>query len=168
MARFSTAVPRSSTRAKPVGTPDAGTFWRVISEHGPRALFTAPTTFRAIKKEDLHGKLLAQHDLSKFRTLFLAGERADPATLEWAEQMLRLPVIDHWWQTETGWAVRRQSGGARPIAGQARLAERGDAEIRRTRGRRKPVTRWRLIKWAPSWSSCRCHPVAPADLVASR
>jgi propionyl-CoA synthetase len=90
---------------KPVGTPDAGAFWRVISEHGARALFTAPTAFRAIKKEDPHGKLLAQHDLSKFRTLFLAGERADPATLEWAEQMLRLPVIDHWWQTETGWAI---------------------------------------------------------------
>ena len=90
---------------KPVGTPDAGAFWRVISEHGARALFTAPTAFRAIKKEDPHGKLLAQHDLSKFRTLFLAGERADPATLEWAEQMLRVPVIDHWWQTETGWAI---------------------------------------------------------------
>ena len=90
---------------KPVGTPDAGAFWRVISEHGARALFTAPTAFRAIKKEDPNGKLLAQHDLSKFRTLFLAGERADPATLEWAEQMLRVPVIDHWWQTETGWAI---------------------------------------------------------------
>jgi propionyl-CoA synthetase len=90
---------------KPVGTPNAGAFWRVISEHGARALFTAPTAFRAIKKEDPQGKLLAQHDLSKFRTLFLAGERADPATLEWAEQMLRVPVIDHWWQTETGWAI---------------------------------------------------------------
>jgi propionyl-CoA synthetase len=90
---------------KPVGTPDAGAFWRVISEHGAHALFTAPTAFRAIKKEDPQGKLLAQHDLSKFRTLFLAGERADPATLEWAEQMLRVPVIDHWWQTETGWAI---------------------------------------------------------------
>ncbi len=90
---------------KPVGTPDAGAFWRVISEHGAAALFTAPTAFRAIKKEDPHGKLLAQHDLSKFRTLFLAGERADPATLEWAEKMLGVPVIDHWWQTETGWAI---------------------------------------------------------------
>ena len=89
---------------KPVGTPDAGAFWRVISEHGARALFTAPTAFRAIKKEDPQGKLLAQHDLSKFRTLFLAGERADPETLDWAEQILSVPVIDHWWQTETGWA----------------------------------------------------------------
>jgi propionyl-CoA synthetase len=90
---------------KPIGTPDAGAFWRVIAEHGVAALFTAPTAFRAIKKEDPDGKLLAQYDLSKFRTLFLAGERADPATLEWAEKMLMVPVIDHWWQTETGWAI---------------------------------------------------------------
>jgi propionyl-CoA synthetase len=90
---------------KPVGTPDAGAFWRVIAEHGVAALFTAPTAFRAIKKEDPQGKFLAQYDLAKFRTLFLAGERADPATLEWAEKMLKVPVIDHWWQTETGWAI---------------------------------------------------------------
>jgi propionyl-CoA synthetase len=90
---------------KPVGTPDAGAFWRVIAEHGVSALFTAPTAFRAIKKEDPDGKLLARYDLSKFRTLFLAGERADPPTLEWAEKMLKVPVIDHWWQTETGWAI---------------------------------------------------------------
>src|ERR1700677_2682353 len=90
---------------KPVGTPDAGAFWRVISEHGARALFTAPTAFRAVKKEDPQGKLLAQYDLSKFRALFLAGERADPPTLEWAEELLKVPVIDHWWQTETGWAI---------------------------------------------------------------
>ncbi len=90
---------------KPIGTPDAGAFWRVISEHGCAAMFTAPTAFRAIKKEDPQGKLLAQYDLSKFRTLFLAGERADPPTVEWAEQVLKVPVIDHWWQTETGWAI---------------------------------------------------------------
>ena len=90
---------------KPVGTPDAGAFWRVISEHKCAAMFTAPTAFRAIKKEDPQGKLLAQYDLSKFRTLFLAGERADPPTVEWAEQLLKVPVIDHWWQTETGWAI---------------------------------------------------------------
>src|SRR5580700_10979737 len=90
---------------KPVGTPDAGAFWRVIAEHGCIAMFTAPTAFRAIKKEDPQGKLLAQHDLKKFRTLFLAGERADPPTLEWAEQLLKIPVIDHWWQTETGWCI---------------------------------------------------------------
>ena len=90
---------------KPIGTPDAGAFWRVIAEHGAVAMFTAPTAFRAIKKEDPHGKLFAQHDLSKFRTLFLAGERADPPTLEWAEHLLKVPVIDHWWQTETGWCI---------------------------------------------------------------
>src|SRR6266852_3791868 len=90
---------------KPVGTPDAGAFWRVISEYGAVALFTAPTAFRAIKKEDPNGKLMSTYDLSKFRTLFLAGERADPDTVAWAEGMLKVPVIDHWWQTETGWAI---------------------------------------------------------------
>jgi propionyl-CoA synthetase len=90
---------------KPVGTPDAGAFWRVIAEHKCAAMFTAPTAFRAIKKEDPNGKLFAQYDLSNFRTLFLAGERADPPTIEWAEQLLKKPVIDHWWQTETGWAI---------------------------------------------------------------
>jgi propionyl-CoA synthetase len=90
---------------KPVGTPDAGAFWRVIAEHGCAAMFTAPTAFRAIKKEDPQGKLLAQYDLKKFRTLFLAGERADPDTVIWAEKLLKVPVIDHWWQTETGWCI---------------------------------------------------------------
>jgi propionyl-CoA synthetase len=90
---------------KPVGTPDAGAFWRVISEHGAVAFFTAPTAFRAIKKEDPQGKLFASHDLSRFRTLFLAGERADPDTIQWAERLLKKPVIDHWWQTETGWCI---------------------------------------------------------------
>jgi propionyl-CoA synthetase len=90
---------------KPVGTPDAGAFWRVCAEHGVVTLFTAPTAFRAIKKEDPNGKLMQQHDLSKFRALFLAGERADPDTVMWAEKMLHVPVIDHWWQTETGWAI---------------------------------------------------------------
>jgi propionyl-CoA synthetase len=90
---------------KPVGTPDAGAFWRVIAEHGAAAMFTAPTAFRAIKKEDPNGKLLAGCDMSKFRTLFLAGERADPDTIQWAERVLQVPVIDHWWQTETGWCI---------------------------------------------------------------
>ncbi len=90
---------------KPVGTPDAGVFWRVISEHGVSALFTAPTAFRAIKKEDPGGKLIEHYDLTQFRTLFLAGERADPDTVKWAEEMLSVPVIDHWWQTETAWAI---------------------------------------------------------------
>lgn len=90
---------------KPVGTPDAGAFWRVISEHEAVAFFTAPTAFRAIRKEDPEGKFIRQYDLSKFRTLFLAGERADPPTVEWAEAQLNVPVIDHWWQTETGWCI---------------------------------------------------------------
>jgi len=90
---------------KPVGTPDAGVFWRVISEYGVASLFTAPTAFRAIKKEDPEGKLIGQYDLSHFRTLFLAGERADPDTIQWAEEKLKVPVIDHWWQTETGWSI---------------------------------------------------------------
>jgi propionyl-CoA synthetase len=90
---------------KPVGTPDAGAFWRVISEHGVSVFFTAPTAFRAIKREDPEGELIRARDLSRFRALFLAGERADPPTVEWAEKMLRVPVIDHWWQTETGWPI---------------------------------------------------------------
>src|SRR2546423_681858 len=90
---------------KPIGTPDAGAFWRLIAEHKAVALFTAPTAFRAIRREDPDGKFIRQYDLSKFRTLFLAGERADPPTVEWAEQQLKVPVIDHWWQTETGWCI---------------------------------------------------------------
>ena len=90
---------------KPVGTPDAGAFWRVIVEHKVKAMFTAPTAFRAIKKEDPDAELLKQHDLSNFEILFLAGERTDPDTLHWAEEKLDRPVIDHWWQTETGWSI---------------------------------------------------------------
>jgi propionyl-CoA synthetase len=90
---------------KPVGTPDAGAFWRVIAQHKAVALFTAPTAFRAIRKEDPEGHFIRRHDLSHFRTLFLAGERADPPTVAWAEQQLKVPVIDHWWQTETGWGI---------------------------------------------------------------
>ncbi len=90
---------------KPVGTPDAGTFWRVIADHKVRVMFTAPTAFRAIKKEDPRGELIGDYDLSNFRVLFLAGERLDPDTLTWAETKLKVPVIDHWWQTETGWPI---------------------------------------------------------------
>jgi propionyl-CoA synthetase len=96
---------------KPVGTPDPGAFWRVIAQHGVVCLFTAPTAFRAIKKEDPEGKHIAKHDLSRFRTLFLAGERCDPDTLHWAEAKLQRPVIDHWWQTETGWAIAANCWG---------------------------------------------------------
>ncbi len=90
---------------KPVGTPDAGAFWRVIAEHKVAAMFTAPTAFRAIKKDDPQGEHVKRYDLSAFRTLFLAGERADPETIKWAEAHLGVPVLDHWWQTETGWPI---------------------------------------------------------------
>ena len=90
---------------KPVGTPDAGTFWRVISEHNVRCFFTAPTAFRAIKREDPEGEFRAKYDLSCLKALYLAGERADPDTIHWAQNLLGVPVIDHWWQTETGWTI---------------------------------------------------------------
>ena len=90
---------------KPVGTPDAGTFWRVMSEHNVRSFFTAPTAFRAIKREDPKGEFKAKYDLSGLRALYLAGERADPDTIKWAQDLLGVPVIDHWWQTETGWTI---------------------------------------------------------------
>ena len=90
---------------KPVGTPDPGAFWRVCAQHGVSALFTAPTAFRAIRKEDPQGEHMARYDLSRFRTLFLAGERCDPDTLIWARERLAVPVVDHWWQTETGWPM---------------------------------------------------------------
>jgi propionyl-CoA synthetase len=90
---------------KPVGTPDPGAFWRVISEYNVKVMFTAPTAFRAIKKEDPQGEYLAKYDLSCLQALFLAGERCDPHTLEWAQEKLQVPVIDHWWQTETGWPI---------------------------------------------------------------
>ncbi len=90
---------------KPVGTPDPGAFWRVVSQHKVSVLFTAPTVFRAVKREDPDGDYIKKYDLGHFRTLFLAGERCDPDTLLWAQQQLKVPVIDHWWQTETGWPV---------------------------------------------------------------
>jgi|TARA_B110000305_G_C19453987_1_gene649709 propionyl-CoA synthetase len=96
---------------KPVGTPDAGEFWRIISEYKVKTLFTAPTAFRAIKKEDPEGKFFKKHDLSNFESLFLAGERADPDTIKWAEDLLHKPVIDHWWQTETSWAITANCAG---------------------------------------------------------
>jgi propionyl-CoA synthetase len=96
---------------KPVGTPDAGTFWRVIADHGVVVLFTAPTAFRAIKGQDPQGRLIGDYDLSRFRTLFLAGERADPETIKWAESHLHVPVIDHWWQTETGSPISQNPVG---------------------------------------------------------
>jgi propionyl-CoA synthetase len=100
---------------KPVGTPDAGAFWRVVAEHRVEGLFTAPTAIRAIKKEDPAGALLAEHDISSLRTLFLAGERLDPGTYEWASQTLGVPVVDNWWQTETGWPIASNLRGLEPM-----------------------------------------------------
>jgi propionyl-CoA synthetase len=100
---------------KPVGTPDAGAFWRVIAEHGVVSLFTAPTVFRAIKREDPEAELLAQHDISTLRALFLAGERLDPDTYHWASHVTGVPVVDHWWQTETGWPMVANLRGLEPM-----------------------------------------------------
>lgn len=96
---------------KPVGTPDAGTFWRVAAEHDVKVLFTAPTAFRAIRRDDPDGEFVENYDLLGLRALFLAGERADPETLRWAEEKLKVPVIDHWWQTETGWPIAANTMG---------------------------------------------------------
>ena len=96
---------------KPVGSPDSGVFWRIISEHNVSVMFTAPTALRAIKREDPEGKEIKKYDLENFKILFLAGERADPSTIEWAEKHLNVPVIDHWWQTETRWAIAGNFAG---------------------------------------------------------
>ena len=106
---------------KPVGTPDAGAFWRVSADHGVDVLFTAPTAIRAIKRDDPGGEHMRDHDLSRLRTLFLAGERCDPDTLAWAERSLDRPVIDHWWQTETGWPIAANCVGLERLPVQARL-----------------------------------------------
>ena len=126
---------------KPVGTPDAGAFWRVVAEHKVKALFTAPTAFRAIKKEDPEGKLAREHDLSGLSYLFLAGERLDPETYRWAGELLGIPVIDHWWQTETGWPIAANPMGLEAAADQGRVADRADARLRRARRRRRRAPR---------------------------
>lgn len=100
---------------KPVGTPDAGAFWRVIAEHGVKAMFTAPTAYRAIKRDDPRGELLREHDVSSLKTVFLAGERLDPDTYEWASSTLGVPVVDNWWQTETGWPIAANPRGLEPM-----------------------------------------------------
>ena len=101
---------------KPVGTPDAGALWRVLSQHGAKALFCAPTALRAVRGQDPRGKLLTGHDLSRFRSLFQAGERLDPDTYAWAGALLDRPVLDHWWQTESGWAIVANPLGLEPMA----------------------------------------------------
>ena len=142
---------------KPVGTPDAGAFWRVIAEHGVVALFTAPTAFRAIRKEDPDAKLLKQYDLSKFRTLFLAGERADPPTIQWAEEHLKVPVHRSLVADRNRLVHRRQSARPRRAAGEIRLGLRADAGLRhRHRRRGLPSGAGQQDRLA-SWSSCRCR-----------
>jgi propionyl-CoA synthetase len=131
---------------KPVGTPDAGTFWRVISQHKVKTLFTAPTAFRAIKRDDPEAELMQNYDLSCFKALFLAGERSDPDTLKWAETNLKVPVIDHWWQTETGWAIAANCMGIEPL----------------------PVKHGSPTKAVPGWNlqvlDKDCKPVAAGDI----
>ncbi len=133
---------------KPVGTPDAGVFWRVISEHKVKVMFTAPTAFRAIKREDPRAELMKDYDLSNFKALFLAGERLDPDTLKWAENSLGIPVIDHWWQTETGWAIAGNCLGLHQYP-----VKEGSPT--------KPVPGWNLQVVDPN-----CKPVAPSQIGA--
>ena len=128
---------------KPIGTPDAGTFWRVISEHNVRSFFTAPTAFRAIKREDPKGELKGTYDLSCLRALYWAGERADPDTINWAHDLLGVPVIDHWWQTETGWTIAGNPMGVEPLEiklGSPAVAMPGyDVQILDEKGQQMPV-----------------------------
>ena len=133
---------------KPVGTPDAGTFWRVIADHKVKVLFTAPTAFRAIKRQDPQAEFVKGYDLSSLKSLFLAGERADPDTIEWAERVLNVPVIDHWWQTETGWAI-----AANPLGIEALPVKIGSPSV--------PMPGWdvQILDEAG-------HPVKPGELGA--
>ena len=152
---------------KPVGTPDPGAFWRVVSQHKVAALFTAPTAFRAIKKEDPEGTHIGKYDLSSLRTLFLAGERCDPDTLLWAEAQLGVPVIDHWWQTEDRLGDRGQPDRDREAADPPGLADAADGRLRRAGARRG----WRRA--AGRQDGLDLHPAAdaaglPADAVACR
>jgi propionyl-CoA synthetase len=133
---------------KPVGTPDAGVFWRVISQHKVKTMFTAPTAFRAIKREDPNAAEMKKYDLSCFKTLFLAGERLDPDTLHWAENSIGVPVIDHWWQTETGWAICANCMGLHHFP-----VKQGSPT--------KPAPGWNVQVLDPS-----CNPVKAGDIGA--
>ena len=143
---------------KPIGTPDAGAFWRVIEQHGVAALFTAPTAIRAIRKEDPEAALLGERTLPSLRTLFLAGERTDPDTYAWASRVLGRPVIDHWWQTESGWAMAASCRGLDPPpvkSGSPSLPVPGyriDILDGDGAARRRPASR------GPSPCACRCRP----------
>ncbi len=126
---------------KPIGTPDPGAFWRVVSEHGVKALFTAPTAIRAIRKEDPQALHADRYDLSSLKYLFQAGERLDPDTYAWASAKLGVPVVDHWWQTETGWAIAANPMGGGASSAQGGLTDRTDAGLRRAdpAGGRQPL-----------------------------
>ena len=142
---------------KPVGTPDAGTFWRVCADHKVASFFSAPTAFRAVKREDPTGALITQYDLSSLRTLFLAGERADPDTIVWLQDHLKVPVIDHWWQTETGWCIAGNPMGmsiCRSNWGLPRCRCRATTSKSST----MKATRCQPASWAQSPSSCPCRP----------
>ena len=153
---------------KPVGTPDAGAFWRVIAEHRVKTLFTAPTAFRAIKKEDPAGDLARKYDLSALRYLFLAGERLDPETYRWARDLLGIPVIDHWWQTETGWPIAANLMGLDPMVtkpGSPTVPVPGyDVHIVRPRHRRRRPARHHRRHRSAVAAAARL----PADLVGRR
>ncbi|PIE27498.1 MAG: propionyl-CoA synthetase [Micrococcales bacterium] len=147
---------------KPIGVPDAGTFWRVVNEHGVTTMFTAPTAMRAIKKEDPEGKLKLNYDISCLRTLFLAGERLDPDTYHWAHDLLGIPVIDNWWQTETGWPIAANPFGLQPglpiKAGSPSLPVPGyQVEVLDSAGRRLPANTEGAV--------CIKLPLAPGTLV---
>jgi propionyl-CoA synthetase len=142
---------------KPVGTPDAGAFWRVCADHGVVTLFTAPTALRAVRKEDPGAELVANHDLSRLRAIFLAGERADPDTVQWAERSFGIPIIDHWWQTETGWPI-----AGNPL-GLGRLPVKHGSRACRCRASfltcwTRAASPFRPARWARSRSDCPCRP----------
>ena len=140
---------------KPVGTPDAGTFWRVIEDYGVVALFTAPTAFRAIKKDDPDGLLIGKYDIKTLRTLFLAGERADPDTIIWAQEHLDVPVIDHWWQTETGWTIAGNPIGLGMPCRSRSARPRSPCRAMTSACSTMPATKCRTARSAISFASCR-------------
>ena len=143
---------------KPIGTPDAGAFWRVIEQHGVAALFTAPTAIRAIRKEDPEAALLGDRTLPSLRTLFLAGERTDPDTYDWASRVLGRPVIDHWWQTEIGLGDGRELPRPRSAAGEVRARRACPCPATASTSSTPTAAPCRPASRAPSRCACRCRP----------
>ncbi len=144
---------------KPIGTPDAGAYWRVIEDYKVAAFFTAPTGLRAVRKEDPQAKLIKNYDITSLRTLFLAGERADPDTVAWAQKVLGVPVVDHWWQTETGWPIAANPVGLGilPIKLGSPSVPMPGYDVHVVDDAAKPC---RPGRWVRSSSSCRCRPAA--------